>query len=82
MVGILIYLLIVLIIITLAIFVAINIIVYLKDFMKEICYFKTVICNLNLGQKILFWSTVVIIIITAVFLISIVLYNTLSLIIK
>ena len=82
MVGILIYSLIVLITIVLAIFVVVNIIVYLKDFIKEINYFKTVICNLNLGQKILFWPIVVIIIITAVFLISIVLYNTLSLIIK
>ena len=82
MVGILIYSLIVLIIITLAIFVAINIIVYLKDFVKEIQYFKTVICNLSLGQKILFWSTVVIIIITAIFLIAVILYNAVSLIIK
>lgn len=82
MVGILIYSLMVLIIITLAIFVAINIIVYLKDFMKDIYYFKTVICNLSLGQKILFWSTIVIIIITAVFLIAVILYNAVSLIIK
>lgn len=82
MVGVLIYSLIVLIIITLAIFVAINIIAYLKDFIKEIYYFKTVICNLSLGQKILFWSTVTIIIITAIFLIAVILYNAVSLIIK
>ena len=82
MVGILIYSLIVLISIVLAIFVVINIIIYLKDFVKEIYYFKTVICDLSLFQKILFWSTIVIVIITAVFLIAIVLYNTVSLIIK
>lgn len=82
MVGILIYSLIVLITIVLAIFVVINIIMYLKDFIKDINYFKTVICNLSLGQKILFWSTVVIIIITAVFLIAVILYNAVSLIIK
>lgn len=82
MVGILIYSLIMLIIITLAIFVVINIIMYLKDFIKDINYFKTVICNLSLGQKILFWSTVVIIIITAIFLIAVILYNAVSLIIK
>lgn len=82
MVWIFIYSLIVLIIITLAIFAAINIIVYLKDFMKDIYYFKTVICNLSLGQKILFWSTVVIIVITAIFLIAVILYNAVSLIIK
>ena len=76
MVGILIYSLIVLITIV------INIIIYLKDFIKEIYYFKTVICNLSLFQKILFWSTIVIVIITAVFLIAVVLYNTVSLIIK
>ena len=82
MVGILLYSLIVLITITLAIFLVINIIVYLKDFIKEINYFKTVICNLTLGQKILFWSTVVTIIITAIFVIAVVLYNTVSLIVK
>ena len=82
MVGIFIYSLIVLITIILAIFAIVNIIVYLKDFVKEIQYFKTVICNLSLGQKILFWSTVVIIIITVVFLIAVILYNAVSLIIK
>ena len=82
MVGILIYSAITFITIVLAIFVVVNIIIYLKDFIKEINYFKTVICNLNLGQKILFWSIIVIVIITAVFLIAVVLYNTVSLIIK
>lgn len=82
MVGIFIYSLIVLITIALAIFVVINIIMYLKDFIKDITYFKTVICNLSLGQKILFWSTVTIIIITAIFLIAVILYNATSLIIK
>ena len=82
MVGILIYSLIVLITIVLAIFVVINIIMYLKDFIKDMNYFKTVIRNLSLFQKILFWSTIVIVIITAVFLIAVVLYNTVSLIIK
>ena len=82
MVGILLYLLIVLITIFLAIFVVINIVLYIKDFIKEIKDMKSLCYELNLWQKIAFWSTVVTIIITAIIFICIVIYNTISLFIK
>lgn len=82
MVGIFLYSLIVLTTIFLAIFVIFNIILYIRDFVKEIKDMKSLLYELNLWQKILFWSTVVMTIITAIIFVCIVIYNTISLFIK
>lgn len=82
MVGVLIYSSIILIVATLLVSLIINILRGLKDFIENMNYVRSVSFKFSLGQKIFFWSSVAIMIITAIIVIFALIYNAISLIIK
>lgn len=82
MVGVLIYSSIILIVATLLVLLIINILRGLKDFIENMNYVRSVSFKFSLGQKIFFWSSVAIMIITAIIVIFALIYNAISLIIK
>lgn len=82
MVGVLIYSSIILIVATLLVLLIINILRGLKDFIENMNYVRSVSFKFSLGQKIFFWSSVAIMIITAIIAIFALIYNAISLIIK